>query len=204
MQISELKQLIDTRAEGSQALFARLLGKSPSQVNQWLAGKRPIGAKIEKDILEKFGPTLSEGPNVRSAAPARGVVPVISIVRAGTWGEINDHIPDGAETFSVREAKVGPHAFALRVDGDSMTWDGQPNFPHGTMLIVDPDRSARAGDYVIAKNTDKQAALFKKLVTDGSAWLLKSLNHDFKPIPIEDPSVRIIGVVVEYWNGGKL
>lgn len=189
---------------------------SKSAVTHWRNGstveiKSETASNLAKNsgftvqwLIDGRGPMTPEASNVSQANPARGTVPVISSVRAGTWGEINDHVPDGDETFSVREAKVGPNAFALRVDGDSMTWDGLPNFPEGAMLIVDPDRAPKAGDYVIAKNTDKQAALFKKLVTDGYAWQLKSLNRDFKPINIEDPCIEVIGVVVEYWAGGKL
>ena len=135
---------------------------------------------------------------------AKGLVPLISSVRAGTWGEINDHMPDTQETFPVREAKTGPHAFALRVEGDSMTNDSGLTFPEGTVLIVDPDRSAKAGDYVVAKDVDTQRATFKRLTTDGARWYLKPLNRDYRPIEIDDPAMRVIGVVVEYWMGGKL
>lgn len=201
---------------GWKASLAVRCGVSKPSVSDWASGSTvSIDANNLFDAANFFGvnpnwlatgegPMRPESGNVSNAAPARGAVPVISSVRAGNWGEINDHIPGGIEMFSVREAKVGPRAFALRVEGDSMTWEGLPNFPEGTMLIVDPDRSAKAGDYVIAKNTDKQAALFKKLVTDGHAWQLKSLNRDFKPIDIDDPAVRVVGVVVEYWAGGKL
>ncbi len=135
---------------------------------------------------------------------AKGMVPVISSVRAGTWGEINDHLAEGAEKFPVREASVGPHTFALRVEGDSMTSDSGHTFPEGTVLIVEPDRAAKAGDYVVAKDVDTQKATFKRLTTDGSRWYLKPLNRDYRPIEIDDPAVRVIGVVVEYWMGGKL
>lgn len=151
----------------------------------------------------------NEMPNVRlsglsMADMARGLVPLISSVRAGTWGEINDHMPDTQETFPVREAKTGPHAFALRVEGDSMTSDSGLTFPEGTVLIVDPERAAKAGDYVVAKDVDTQRATFKRLTTDGARWYLKPLNRDYRPIEIDDPAMRVIGVVVEYWMGGKL
>jgi transcriptional regulator with XRE-family HTH domain len=73
MDIAQLKALIATHAGGSQARFALMLGKSPSQVNQWLAGKRPIGAKIERDIAARFGDdnipsiTSSSKPNPQAA-----------------------------------------------------------------------------------------------------------------------------------------
>lgn len=38
-----LKKLIDERFNGSQADFGRAIGRSPSQVNQWLKGYRALG-----------------------------------------------------------------------------------------------------------------------------------------------------------------
>lgn len=38
-----MKSLIADRFAGSQAEFAKAIGRSPSQVNQWLSGHRKIG-----------------------------------------------------------------------------------------------------------------------------------------------------------------
>jgi SOS-response transcriptional repressor LexA len=207
----------------SQASLARACGVKPPSVNGWLSGKAKflrgenlLSAAAALGVNQQWlatgegqmKPSHTAGnielSELSFIGVAKGTVPLISSVRAGAWGEINAFDLDAEETFAVRDSNVGARAFALRVEGDSMTWDGRPNFTEGTILVVDPDRAAKAGDYVIAKNTDKQAALFKKLVTDGLSWQLKSLNRDYKPIEIDDPSVRVIGVVVEYWLGGKL
>lgn len=213
---NRLVELIDTRFEGNQAAFARAIGRQPAQINQYIKGRRQLGIEAKMHIEQTLGirnwfdgMPAHEAPNVRlsglsMADMARGLVPLISSVRAGTWGEINDHMPDTQETFPVREAKTGPHAFALRVEGDSMTNDSGLTFPEGTVLIVDPERAAKAGDYVVAKDVDTQRATFKRLTTDGARWYLKPLNRDYRPIEIDDPAMRVIGVVVEYWMGGKL
>lgn len=189
--ISKIERGETLRPTGLIAL-ARVLNVSP----HWLAdGEGQMHANETPNV------TLS---GLSMANMARGLVPLISSVRAGTWGEINDHMPDTQETFPVREAKTGPHAFALRVEGDSMTSDNGLTFPEGTVLIVDPERAAKAGDYVVAKDVDTQRATFKRLTTDGARWYLKPLNRDYRPIEIDDPAMRVIGVVVEYWMGGKL
>jgi hypothetical protein len=41
----------------------------------------------------------------------------------------------------------------LRVQGDSMT----PDFPHGCIIVVEPELDPLPGDYVIAKNGDDEA-----------------------------------------------
>ena len=70
-------------------------------------------------------------------------------------------------------------------------------FINGCTIIVDPDRSPKAGDFVVAKDVMTQKATFKKLTTDGSSWYLKPLNSAYPTKEIDDPSLRVIGVVVE-------
>lgn len=57
--IDILKALIDERCGGNQADFARLIKRSPSQVNQWLSGHRAIGDAGAANIEKKLG--LSAG-----------------------------------------------------------------------------------------------------------------------------------------------
>ena len=52
--LDNLKNLIESRFNGSQAEFARAIGKAPAQVNQWVNGYRNIGngaaAQIEDSL----------------------------------------------------------------------------------------------------------------------------------------------------------
>jgi SOS-response transcriptional repressor LexA len=189
---------------GSQAEFARRLGKAKAQVHQWLKGPRGIGDKtaryIEQVMCKPTG--WLDQPIITGEvtdAPLVRMVPLISFVQAGGWVAIKE---SGGELFAVRSSNPGPHAFALRVEGDSMTSDSTPTFPEGTIIIVDPDRSPKAGDYVVARHGE--SATFKKLMTDGAAWYLRPLNRDYRPIEIDDPHKVVVGVVIEYWTGGRL
>ncbi len=47
----------------------------------------------------------------------------------------------------------GEHNFALRVKGDSM----ESEFNDGDIIIVNPTAKAETGDYVVAKNDEKEA-----------------------------------------------
>ena len=61
-----------------------------------------------------------------------------------------------------------PHAFALRVAGDSMVNPlGFPSIPEGSIVIVDPDGIAENGKIVVARLEDSVEATLKKLVING-------------------------------------
>jgi SOS-response transcriptional repressor LexA len=78
------------------------------------------------------------------------------------------------------------------------------NFPEGCLIIIDPERAPKSGDYVVAKDVVTQKATFKKLTTDGASWFLKPINPAYPTKEIDDPALRVIGVVIEWQTGGKL
>lgn len=145
--------------------------------------------------------------NVTNAVPRR-TVPVVSWVAAGTFAEVEDMYEPGQadEWVEAFDSQPSNNAFALRVDGDSMTspYPGDRSFPEGTIIIVDPNRAAHAGDFVVAKDVTSQQATFKKLVHDGGRWFLKPLNPAYPIVEIDDPAIRVIGRVIEFRIGGKL
>lgn len=183
---------------------------------------RSFGAKKAREVEQalQMPPFFLDGAPqetaVRAArAPSPGVdldsglqtagkikpIPLISWVTAGNWLDVQDPYPPDEPRHwqDVYSARVGDHAFALRVVGDSMTnpIPGGDTFPEGSVLIVDPSRRADAGDYVIAKDVATQKATFKKLVSDGGRWFLKPLNPSYPTVEIDDPNIRIIGRVME-------
>ena len=86
-------------------------------------------------------------PNGVPGPAIAGKVPLISWVQAGEWTAIVDSLePGDAEKWQETTAKVGPHAFALRVHGDSMVNPfGFPSIPEGSLVIVDPEGRAESG-----------------------------------------------------------
>lgn len=124
------------------------------------------------------------------------------------WSDVTDpYQPGDAEEWTeVYDGRPSKRAFALRVTGDSMTspFPNVRSFPEGTIIIVDPDRGADPGDFVVAKDVDTQQATFKQLMQDGGRWFLKALNPAYPAIEIDDPAMRVIGRVIEYQLRGKL
>jgi len=153
------------------------------------------------------GPWEVDDANVASVDLGKAV-PLISWVQAGTFCDVEDWLPPGEadEWVEPQASTPGKHAFALRVVGDSMTSPipGDRSFPDGAVIIVDPERSAGPGDFVVAKDVDTQQATFKRLMHDGGRWFLKPLNPSYPTVEIDDPGIRVIGRVIEFRIGGKL
>lgn len=90
-----------------------------------------------------------------------------------------------------------PHsegAYALRVIGDTMTCNGSDSFPPGVIIVVDPEQTAKDGDFVIASIKGEEQPTFKKLVVDGSRQYLKPLNPQY---PTITGNFKVIGRVIE-------
>lgn len=212
-QVEALRRLCER--VGDHKVVAKEIGSSAATLYQILAGialpsgnPRGVGPALRKKITEAYPYWLQdEKTNVR-AAKSKGRVPLISWVAAGKLGEITDmYQPGEAEQWEdVFDNRPGENAFALIVEGDSMTspYPGDKSFPDGTMIVVDPARAFNAGDYVVAKDVNTQRATFKKLVHDGGRWYLKPLNTSYPTVEIDDPALRIIGRVIEFRYGGKL
>lgn len=161
-----------------------------------------IAAALGKSISELLSPsgrvaengpatysTTGPGPDIRPS------VPLISRVQAGEWGEAADPYPPGVGEEMINPiSRVGPHAFALRVKGDSMTSPVGLSIPEGYVVIVDPDASYENGSIIVAKLEDDDEAMLKKLVIDGPNKYLRALNPTYGPIEING-NCRIVGVV---------
>ncbi|MFV0439297.1 MAG: LexA family transcriptional regulator [Desulfopila sp.] len=120
-------------------------------------------------------------------------IPIISWVQAGAWQEVDDPFhPGDADEWIDTTATGSAHAFALTVHGNSM----EPEFHEGDIIVVDPERQAESGNYVIAKNGS--AATFKQLILDGSSVYLRPLNSkDYRAKDMTGIDFRVVGVVVE-------
>lgn len=85
----------------------------------------------------------------------------------------------------------GNELVALMVLGDSM----QPEFIEGEILVIEMNRPATDGSFVIAE-VAKEDFIFRQLTRDDrGGWLLHALNRAYPDIPIADLSI-IKGVVI--------
>lgn len=186
----------------AQIMYNQSKGDSPAD---WMTTKElaqcvfDFGVKTER-LANRLSPlsdtqassfgAQSEPSNLEQAPSLRGKVPLISFVQAGEFAEVIDNFqPGDGEDWIDVTCQINRHTFALRVVGDSM----EPDFPAGTIIVVEPDMQAEPGDYVVAKNGDD--ATFKQLIRDNGDWYLKPINPRY-PIKLLGET-RIIGVVRE-------
>lgn len=217
MDIKELRQrrlaaLIKDRFGDNAAAFARAIDRSSSQVNDMLSGRKSFGEKVARYIENKLN--LTDGwfdaedlqvhsikslfSNAKPVRPLGYTIPLISWVSAGLFCEAIDLFQPGvAEDWLPCSKKYGPHAYALRVDGDSMVspYPGMRSYPPGYIIFVDPDRPVENGSRVIAKIHDSNEATFKVYAEDGGKRWLKPLNPQYPTIELVDGMI-LCGVVV--------
>lgn len=136
--------------------------------------------------------------NVEPGPDMVGSIPLISWVQAGDFCGVVDLLgPGEAEQWIPVSKRYGPHAYALRVQGDSMVspYPGTRSYPPGYIIFVDPDRAITNGCRVIAKIPESNEATFKIYSEDAGGRFLKPLNPQYPTRPFTDDMV-LCGVVV--------
>lgn len=192
------------RPRGMRSESCRKIEEMTGIAKNWLDTDHSTGqAKLAKQMAAG----LHLVSNIQPVTLTANQIPLVSWVTAGQLVDIIDNnLPGEADEWITPEfTKPSRHAFALRVEGDSMSGAGNGiSFPEGCLIIVDPERAPKSGDYVVAKDVVTQKATFKKLTTDGASWFLKPINSAYPTKEIDDPGLRVIGVVIEWQTGGKL
>lgn len=143
-----------------------------------------VAPGVRQNSSEYIVGNTQPGPELRT-------VPLISWVQAGHFEPASDPYPagDGSKLIYTSK-KVGPRAYALKIRGDSMENPGSGHtFPDGCVIIVDPDKAADVGSFVVVRFTEAGDATFKQLVEDAGRRYLKPLNPRYPMIPIGDDAV---------------
>jgi len=141
-----------------------------------------------------------EGEKIpRHGVPSFTMLPVVSSVQAGAWGDaVDPYEPGDANDYAAVIGKYSDSAFVLIVEGESMTADHGLSIPHGSQVIVEPEQEAVNGDIVVAKLVDVDQAMIKKLVIDPPRAYLMPLNDKYEKTEING-NCRIVGVVKRFF-----
>lgn len=204
---------------GQRVRFARLNAGFTSQ--QALAQKMGVSqqslAKIELDLVQR--PRIlheiaqATGYNIQWLATGQGV----SIAKQAPYFADRAYVleltdipiyldPNQAQNFQPKQflslpIQVASDYFLVKVDGDSMMslFGNECSFKDGTLIIVDPKREAKNGNFVIAQFDHIQPPVFKKYREDAGQKYLMPLNPLYTGIRVDNnPHYKIWGVVVAH------
>lgn len=170
--------------------LARRVEQKVGLITGWMDLPHDPGA-LGKERLHYGTPNTEEGPKIYA-------VPLISWVQAGEWQEVVDNYrPGEGEKPVYTTRRVSPAAYALRIAGESMENPaGNPTFPNGSIVIIDPERQPENGRAVVVRLVNSKDVIFKQLVIEGGRKYLKPLNPRYPIIEIDESAV-FCGVAVQ-------
>lgn len=160
-----------------------------------LQGEEPIPAARQTKLAMKH---LMDGVKQLQylGTPAR-LIPLVAWEQAVNWKEIcKTYHHDSSNGWVATNKNVGPYAFGLIIQGNSMTATHGPSFEDGCEIVVDPERKPIHHDFVVVKQADKSSAILRQLSIEGGEHILFPLNPRYPVISLTDPK-DICGVVCQ-------
>lgn len=193
-------------ADGHQAEFAQLIGKSPSYVGQLVRGVGSFGDRIARQIERQCGKPSGwlDQQEQLSQARGSGLCPLISWVAAGSWHgmETPNGSGDDTEDWLACPVKHSAQTFVLQVRGESMYNPlGRLSFSDGDLIFVDPERRPENRDCIVVRRAADETATFKQLIEGGEVSsakrYLKPLNPNWpEPVMEFEAGDELRGVVI--------
>jgi SOS-response transcriptional repressor LexA len=186
----------------SQQKLAELINLSRATISQWeLEQTTPDGLNLLLCSLKlKINPFYlqfeEDSQYIKEAIEAGIIGNHTNSVPLYDWDNL---CATNSEKKVIAPVHVTKDSFALQVEDDSMTHltPGEPSFPRGTIIIVDPSKKPEHGKFVIAKPKDRPESkpIFRKYNTDYLSNDLIPLNFSSFRMYSAD-NFDIIGVVV--------
>lgn len=207
--LDKIKELIENQFNGSQAEFARAIGKAPAQVNQWLNGYRNIGtgaaAHIETTLSLPRGwlDGQAEWDSNTPLLPDDCEVPLYKDIRLSAGNGFSDDIEDyngyklRFSKSTLRRHGISPDdVVCVCADGDSM----EPVYPDGATLGINTaDKVIKDGKiYAVNHGGLFRTKILQKL--PDNKIRIKSYNSEAYPDEEADADeMNIIGRVF-WWS----
>lgn len=187
----------------TQSELAKKVGIVPRQIAAYEGGEAKPREKALQNLAAALGTTIEwltsgrgNGPNISDVKRTITLreIPVLDHIQVNI--EYGRSFRDEANIidFVPSPPNAGEHAFAVKIEGSSMSSPAGISFPEGSIVTFDPDIEPRSGDFVLCAIYDAKLLTFKKLIHDQGALFLSSLNPTFPPFPIEH--CEIVGVAI--------
>lgn len=160
-----------------------------------LQGEEPLPLQRRARTLQKSKDQSVERQHYLGT-PAR-LIPLITWELAANWKQAcKSYQHDSAQGWVATNKNVGPKAFGLIIQGNSMVASHGPSFEDGYEIVVDPERNPTHHDFVIVRQPNKTQAILRQLCIESGAYDLLPLNPRYPVIPLDDLS-SISGVVCQ-------
>lgn len=119
-------------------------------------------------------------------------IPVLTWSQAVQWKGMED-TKDNKQIYT--DANISKHSYALIMQDASM----EPQFPKGTLLVIDPEKTPKDRSFVVVSLKDYSEALFRQLLIDGPHQYLKPVSPDFDHFKmiLLDKEDKVSGVLVQ-------
>jgi phage repressor protein C with HTH and peptisase S24 domain len=159
-----------------------------------LIDKKSSKGEID-ELLSKSDLQIDSGSS--AIKPGR-LIPVINRVAAGYPVDFDDlEYPAGFADDYVRCPDIDdPHAFAVRVIGDSM----EPKFVQGDIVIFSPAAEVRSGDDCFIRLSTPHETTFKKVFFEPQNKVrLQPRNENYAPLIVEGSRINgLYRAVIKY------
>ena len=140
---------------------------------------------------------LNVEKNTSKTEPGR-LIPIINRVAAGYPVDFDDlQYPAGFADDYVRCPDIDdPHAFGVRVIGDSM----EPRFVQGDIVIFSPAVEVRSGDDCFVRLATPHETTFKRIFFEADNMVrLQPRNEKYSPMVIEGSRINgLYKAVIKY------
>ena len=191
--LDKLREVVESRGR---AAVLQDTGLSKQYLSNLLGGNKPFGLNARNRFEEALG--LPSGYFTVDTAPeggARqaGTLPVIA------WADVGRISLDDATqrvVFDTNRCSAG--SFMVLIDGEAMVSPAatERSLLPGTYVAIDPEASAKPGDFVLARHPGAELPVVRKLISDSGQLYLVALNPRFNELVKVTPQVEILGRAV--------
>ena len=191
IRLKNIQRLVKSRFDDSQADFARAIGKSPAQVWQFMAGRRPVGEKLAHDIET----ALALSPGSLSRPEKLTFVPVVNTASVPIIGSLSNLNSNGnIKMLTITKGDAGAIAWpdmaenliAYQLADDAL----RPRYRAGEYLIASAGRVPVPGDEILIILSPDSAACVGFLYSRAGRFEIASIT-DSTPLestPAPDPA----------------
>ena len=126
-------------------------------------------------------------------------IPVLNWDECDTWvstQKIMEREEREFISFPLLSEDANKNLYALRINGFSMVSSHEESFLPGNIIIVDPQRKEKSGDFIIYKSSPHNARIkFRKIVMEEELYMVAS-NCSYGATEVASKDWRSLGVVV--------